>query len=684
MNEPQAWQERFQAELKLGTAARRRLLAIAVMLVAAAAVGSYAVVKFPARQEADDLAQWTARLQIAADARADAIADWVKSGRASVDGIASNPTVRLFLSGIDADIGAGTRIAQLEFVRAYLNGLEEREIAADPAVPGPAFALLQEDTVLIGSSGFPERLALAQPGGTAAMYVSDDPGTGQPMLVYSVPIFSIQADPGGMAPVAWALRAELLEPSLQARLARPTETTATGRTILFLTLDNSSGAREQHAVSSKSDTTADRLGLGELAAIRDPGVLSRGAGAAGPPILAFASRVIGLPGWTVVRSIDESEALGPVRLRRQVWSVALALSILTGTVLILLFWRHWAGAQAQRAAASFASLYRFVEAVAANQPAGLLAMDKAGQIRFANLRARKLLKSPDSDPAHLPQLSGIRPALGRKISGLIKKALDNGAAADEALIDENGRREIFALSAIRLDEAVPEDLRILAVIEEITEIVEAREKHAEELRSVVSLLMAALEARDPYSVHHSARVAELAGRLAEEMGLPEDEVNALTTAAQLMNVGKLFVPRATLVGRDELDDEAREQLRQRMREAVGMLKRLNFTGAVIETLEQLHEHYDGSGEPDGRKGEDILRTARILQPVNALVAMASPRSFRPALKHTEALQQIIEGAGRLYDPRVVTALRDLLEGAKGAEIWDKAFSQPDIELAPVD
>jgi response regulator RpfG family c-di-GMP phosphodiesterase len=182
----------------------------------------------------------------------------------------------------------------------------------------------------------------------------------------------------------------------------------------------------------------------------------------------------------------------------------------------------------------------------------------------------------------------------------------------------------------------------------------------EDLRSTymrtIRVLAQAIDARDHYTHSHSENVAKFAVAIAEEMGLSVNETRSIGDACELHDLGKIGIQDYILAKPASLNNTEWEQIKRHPLIGSQILEPLTFLGGVIDLVRQHHENYDGSGYPEGRKGEDILIGARIIRLADAYEAMCSARSYRktPFTKE-EALLEIKKNSGKQFDPKVVEA-----------------------------
>jgi putative nucleotidyltransferase with HDIG domain len=173
----------------------------------------------------------------------------------------------------------------------------------------------------------------------------------------------------------------------------------------------------------------------------------------------------------------------------------------------------------------------------------------------------------------------------------------------------------------------------------------------------VEALARAIDARDPYTYGHSARVARLSFEIAREVGLQADQLAALGRAALLHDIGKIGVADRVLRKPGPLSK--RELLAMRAHPVIGyeMLKGLQFLESSLGGVRHHHEHWDGSGYPDGLSGAEIPQEVRILTVADALDALTSDRPYRGAMSFSAAVATIEAEAGTQFDPAVVRAVR---------------------------
>ncbi|HNQ47405.1 MAG TPA: HD domain-containing protein [Syntrophorhabdus sp.] len=175
------------------------------------------------------------------------------------------------------------------------------------------------------------------------------------------------------------------------------------------------------------------------------------------------------------------------------------------------------------------------------------------------------------------------------------------------------------------------------------------------LDGTVHALSTTLEMRDPYTAGHQKRVALIACEIAEEMGLPEEQIEGIRVMGFLHDIGKIMVPAEILSKPGKINEYEFHIIKAHSQVGYDILKGIELPWPVALATIQHHERIDGSGYPQGLKGDEIILEAKILAVADVLEAMASHRPYRPALGLDKALEEIREKKGVYYDPVVVDA-----------------------------
>jgi putative nucleotidyltransferase with HDIG domain len=179
-----------------------------------------------------------------------------------------------------------------------------------------------------------------------------------------------------------------------------------------------------------------------------------------------------------------------------------------------------------------------------------------------------------------------------------------------------------------------------------------RETYAETVRSLV----AALEAKDPYTKGHSVRVARIAVAVARRMGFEDAEVERIEYAALLHDLGKIGISRSVLSKPGALTNDEFDRIREHPDIAARILESVPFLEDVRPVVQDHHERVDGLGYGRGLAGEELSTPARILAAADSFDAMTADRPYRDAMPEASAVAELRSNAGSQFDPLVVEAL----------------------------
>lgn len=181
-------------------------------------------------------------------------------------------------------------------------------------------------------------------------------------------------------------------------------------------------------------------------------------------------------------------------------------------------------------------------------------------------------------------------------------------------------------------------------------------------QAFVEKLAKAVDEKGQYKVAHSQNTAELSRKLCRQLGLNEKTTDLVYYAGLLQNIGKITLPESLFTNKGKLSKEEWEKLQNHPNVGVNLLMNINFLSEVIPYIHYHKERWDGGGEPEGLKGNSIPFGSRIIAVADAYTAMTSDRSYRNAMDKNEALSVIKSEAGVKWDPVVVNALFEVING----------------------
>ena len=177
---------------------------------------------------------------------------------------------------------------------------------------------------------------------------------------------------------------------------------------------------------------------------------------------------------------------------------------------------------------------------------------------------------------------------------------------------------------------------------------------------IVQSLVRGLEAKDSYTRGHSDRVAEYARTLALEMGIPEKEADMLKKVTELHDIGKLGIDERVLNKVEKLTDEEWRTVKEHPVTGEEILGPVFLDKRMLSIVRSHHERYDGTGYPDGLKGDEIDLLAQIVSVADAYDAMTTTRAYRGPLSKQVAIEELKKNSGTQFNPRIVEAFLKVL------------------------
>jgi len=188
---------------------------------------------------------------------------------------------------------------------------------------------------------------------------------------------------------------------------------------------------------------------------------------------------------------------------------------------------------------------------------------------------------------------------------------------------------------------------------------EEREESFKQLQKnfeeIITALVSAVEKRDLYTAGHQKRVTELACAIAKEMNLTNNQIASIRMAGLVHDIGKISIPTEILSKPAKLTETEMDLVKTHAKVGYDILKTVEFPWPVAKIVLQHHERINGSGYPNGIKGDKILLEARILSVADVVEAIATYRPYHKAFGIDTALEEISKNSGTLYDPNVVDA-----------------------------
>ena len=262
--------------------------------------------------------------------------------------------------------------------------------------------------------------------------------------------------------------------------------------------------------------------------------------------------------------------------------------------------------------------------------------------------------------AYLPWIERAR---AHGLASSISLPIHTDGAAMGALVIYSRELDAFGRPEVELFEELAADIgygiasrrTLIAYEAGLVEREQATHKLRAAFESLISVLAATVERRDPYTAGHQRRVAELASAIGRTLGLDPARIEGLHFAATIQDIGKIYVPAEILARPGKLGATEFELVKAHAQVGYEIVKDVEFPWQVADMIRQHHERLDGSGYPQGLKGDQILFESRILAVADVVEAMSSHRPYRPGLGLDAALAEIRQEAGTKLDAQVVDA-----------------------------
>ncbi|SMP07988.1 diguanylate cyclase (GGDEF) domain-containing protein [Desulfurobacterium pacificum] len=194
----------------------------------------------------------------------------------------------------------------------------------------------------------------------------------------------------------------------------------------------------------------------------------------------------------------------------------------------------------------------------------------------------------------------------------------------------------------------------------ISELEEKLDREEKLTQTVIKSFIRSIEIRDSYTRGHSERVAYYSKRIAKELGLPDSEVSKIYMAALLHDIGKIGIPDSILLKPAKLSEEEYEIIKIHPLLSYEILKNIEPLKVSLTGIKYHHERWNGSGYPEGLRRDEIPIDARIIAVADTFDAMTSDRIYRKGMSKKEAVKEIKELAGKLFDPDVVEVALPIL------------------------
>ncbi len=685
----------------------RRSLLIAVSgLILLVTAGVAGVLHFIAQERERDLLQWQDKLGVVADSRFQAVQRWLSAQFDSLTALADNTSLQLYLTQVLSPVeeevdelgqetGDGSEriyLRDLLVAAAARSGFTSTnavaELSANVAASAEAgLALLGPDgEFIVSTRGLPlpdEAMKRAiheamNSGGRALRDIFIN-AHGHPAMAFFVPVQAFQAD-SGSKPIGMVMGVKPIGKELYPLLKQKGLTAKSHETLLL---------RQEDGMTVYLSPQADGTNAMERRLKEDPATQVAGQALAHPfdfhqgndyrgkRVLAV-SRAFDNPPWVLLHKVDRDEAMAESDARAKLLLYTFLSVVAVIALTLIAAWKHGSSVRFQQAAEKMRHLNeqlrgkeQLLTSITENVTDYLMIIDNGNEVIFANRAVGKALDTPAEELAGKTLAAVFGPHVGEELEELIGDK-PKGIVSETRDLDVGDRRRTYEITVIPLDGGITGSGGVLLVMDDITELMAAEKQRARVMWQLVSTLTGVLDQHDPWSANHSKRMVTVCMAVAEQIRMTELERNAVRMAASLLNMGKITIPKEVLTKEGKLTDEEFAMIRGSVAKAVEMLSQVEFDGPVLTAMAQSTERLDGSGYPQGLKGDEIILPARILAVANSFVAMVTSRSFRKGMGFDKALDRLMQEAGSKYDRRVLAALFDVIENQGGRE-WERQW-----------
>ncbi|MGE4296761.1 MAG: HD domain-containing phosphohydrolase [Desulfovibrionaceae bacterium] len=395
-----------------------------------------------------------------------------------------------------------------------------------------------------------------------------------------------------------------------------------------------------------------------------------------PGMYSMALKVPGVP-WWIVQEIEAAQALAPISAYAEAAYTISGLLTLAVIFLLAVLWWWLVGQENKQEANEFKQLAEqleasraFLDSINATMPEYIVLKDERGRYTYANPAFAEVLDRTPQEMVGLDDYTVFGHATAKRLAVSDATVREKGkrVTVNETIYLKSEKRHL-QISKVPFNVGEDGAMGILSVYRDITEIVQAREQGQRVVQQTIQALVHTIENIDPYLGGHTRIMGAFSAAVARRLNLEPLEVTTVEAAANLSQVGKMFVEKKILNKPGRLTPEEMAAMQRHVEHAYNILKDIDFELPVMETICQMNERLDGTGYPRRIKGDEIILPARILSVANAFCAMVRPRAYRGAISVDEALATL-ERFPEQNDMRVVQALREVVHSPTGEKLLE--------------
>ncbi len=409
---------------------------------------------------------------------------------------------------------------------------------------------------------------------------------------------------------------------------------------------------------------AQNLAFGERTSIDDRG-----------EVYSMGQKVHGLD-WIIVQEIPAEQVNAQISRAFNIVFGAGAFLCLSVLLMLALVWWVLIGREQRNIAQQFQRLYQVIhkqkhllDSINISLDVGLILVDVSGKLHMVNRAFAEIFAKNEEELQDQILHNFIPEQATLQVQAAVSEVSTSGEPKTiEIILPLNCDERLFRATLFPFEYKEQEDSLAAAVItfQDITEFRKISEKRKQQQVDTIKALVGTIEMVDPYLAGRSALMHRLVDLLAKNMNLTEKDKDTLITAADLSQIGKIFIPRDILTKTDKLTPEEQAELAKIPQYAYNILSTIDFGMPVQATILQMNEKLNGTGTPNKLQGEEISQLGRALGIVNAFCAMTSPRAFRAGFPIDVALGNLRNSA-ESYDQQIVEQLALVLISPAGGE-----------------
>ncbi len=483
-----------------------------------------------------------------------------------------------------------------------------------------------------------------------------------------MPIFPPQVDDGSEKPLSVLILSRIVTPRIAEFLkASPMDTYKLSTYLVQYNEQNDS-----FELVSPNSNNMQALATGMIERDTEHLDFARSMGVMNRDVYSLGVKVPGI-NWWIIQEVDYNEARAELD---NYIRTAVGITILLSLVLILAVTGMWwwlVGNEQRKIAGRVQNLLVYIEdqkqlldAINSTISDLISLTDEKGVIQYANLAFANAVGRETSEIVGLdiPALFGFD--TGKRLIGSDHQVMMSGEpmVVNEVIYLQSHRYYFQIVKAPLTTTAGRQAKGIVSVYRDITDLVEAQERSQRVVQQTIDALVRTIEESDPYLAGHSRYMSIVATMMARDMNLSETDIATIEAAANLSQIGRMFVPKDILNKPGALTKEEMNIMESHVEHSRRVLQNIEFDLPIVDTICEMNERLDGTGYPNKLSGDEIGVDARILAVANAFTAMVRPRSYRNSLGAEQAMQ-ILRQEKDGYDQKVVDVLEQLISTPAG-------------------